>query len=86
MTRPTMFTDEQSQGDFKSMKHEHHFKPCDNGTIMIDLFSYEIPYGTAGKWFNTIYLTKYMRKLLEQRNKTIKNFAETDKWKKLLVK
>ena len=33
MKRPDMFIDEQVQGDFKMMKHEHHFKPCDNGTL-----------------------------------------------------
>ena len=86
MSKPNMFTDEQSQGDFKSMKHEHHFKPCDNGTIMIDLFHYEVPYGTAGRWFNSLYLGRYVKKLLELRNKTIKEFAERDRWKKLLVK
>ena len=86
MKKPNMFTDEQSQGDFKSMKHEHHFKPCDNGTIMIDLFHYEVPYGAAGRFFNSLYLGRYMKKLLELRNKTIKSIAETDRWKKLLVK
>ena len=45
MKRPDMFIDEQVQGDFKMMKHEHHFKPCDNGTILIDLLHFEIPYG-----------------------------------------
>ena len=86
MKKPHMFTDEQSEGDFKSMKHEHHFKPCDNGTIMIDLFHFVTPYGTAGRWFNTIYLTRYLRKLLEQRNKTIRELAEGEKWKKVLIK
>ena len=86
MSKPNMFTDEHSQDDFNSMKHEHHFKPCDNGTIMIDLFHYEVPYGTAGRWFNSLYLGRYVKKLLELRNKTIKEFAETDRWKKLLVK
>ena len=86
MKRPEMFTDIQSQGDFKSMKHEHHFKSCENGTLLIDLFHFETPYGMAGKWFNTLYLTRYMQKLLEQRNRTIKEFAESGKWKKLLIK
>ncbi|MDP4263709.1 MAG: SRPBCC family protein [Bacteroidota bacterium] len=86
MIKPTVFVDEQSQGDFKMMKHEHHFKPCDNGTIMIDLIRFEIPYGKIGKWFNALYLTRYMKHLVEQRNKTIKDFAETEKWKKLLMK
>lgn len=86
MKKHEMFTDEQSEGDFKTMKHEHYFKPCDNGTLLIDLFHFESPYGTLGKWCNTLFLTRYMKKLLEQRNKTIKEFAESDKWKKLLVK
>ena len=86
MTKPDMFTDEQVQGDFKMMKHEHHFKPCENGTIVIDLFHFESPYGMLGQWFNSLYLTNYLKRLLEQRNKTIKEFAETGKWKKLLIK
>ncbi len=86
MVKPKIFVDEQSQGDFKMMKHEHHFKPCENGTIMIDVIHFETPYGTMGRWFNTLYLTKYVRRLIEQRNKTIKEFAETDKWKRLLDK
>jgi ligand-binding SRPBCC domain-containing protein len=86
MKKPDMFIDEQVQGDFKMMKHEHHFKPCENGTIVIDLFHFESPYGIPGQWFNSLYLTKYLKKLLEQRNKTIKEFAESEKWKKLLIK
>ena len=27
MKMPDQFTDEQVEGDFKMMKHEHHFKP-----------------------------------------------------------
>jgi ligand-binding SRPBCC domain-containing protein len=86
MIKPKLFVDEQAEGDFKMMKHEHHFKPCENGTIMIDLIQFEAPYGIAGKWFNTLYLTRYIRKLMEQRNKTIKEFAESEKWKRLLNK
>lgn len=84
MKKGEMFIDEQVQGDFKIMKHEHHFKPCDNGTILIDLLHFEIPYGIFGEWFNSLYLTKYMKRLLEQRNKVIKEVAEGEKWKKLL--
>jgi ligand-binding SRPBCC domain-containing protein len=86
MKKPEMFTDEQAEGDFKMMKHEHHFKPCDNGTIMIDLLHFESPYGAIGRFFNSVYLTNYMRRLIEHRNQVIKDYAETDKWKKLLQK
>ena len=86
MKKPEMFTDVQLQGDFKMMKHEHHFKPCDNGTILIDLFHFESPYGLLGQWLNSLYLTQYLKGLLEQKNKTIKEFAESGRWKKLLIK
>ncbi len=86
MEKPVMFTDEQIQGDFKMMKHEHHFKPCENGTLLIDLFHFETPYGIIGKWFNSLILTNYLKKLLEQRNKTIKEVAESDRWRLLLIK
>ena len=86
MKKPEMFTDVQVQGDFKMMKHEHHFKPCDNGTILIDLFHFESPYGVLGQWLNSLYLTQYLKGLLEQKNKTIKEFAESGRWKKLLIK
>lgn len=80
MLQPDYFKDEMTEGDFTSMSHEHHFKTMDNGTIMIDIFKFESPFGIAGKIFNSIYLTSYMRKLLTQRNLVIKQYAESDKW------
>jgi ligand-binding SRPBCC domain-containing protein len=84
MERPFTFTDEMKKGDFKSMKHEHHFKSIDNGTLMIDVFKFEAPYGGLGKFFSSIYLSGYLEKLLEQRNLVIKDYAESNKWKHLL--
>jgi ligand-binding SRPBCC domain-containing protein len=86
MQKPLRFTDEQFKGSFKVMKHEHHFKACENGTIMIDVFQFEMGYGALGKWFNSLYLTKYLKRILEQRNNIIKDFAESNKWKSLLQK
>ena len=86
MLAPQSFTDELVNGDFKEMKHEHHFKSIQNGTLMIDLFSFESPYGGLGKMVNYVFLKRYLRKLLERRNQAIKEYAETDKWKFLLNK
>ena len=86
MKKPDMFVDEQVKGDFKTMKHVHHFKPCENGTIMIDLIDFEVPYGSVGKLFSKLYLTRYVKGLIEQRNKAIKEFAESEKWRKFLHK
>ena len=84
MKSPAHFTDEMIQGDFKSYKHEHHFKPIENGTLMIDLVEFETPYGAAGNLFNKLYLTRYLQKLLEHRNAVIKEYAESQKWKVIL--
>ncbi|MBS1567240.1 MAG: SRPBCC family protein [Bacteroidetes bacterium] len=86
MKPPLSFVDEMVDGDFKSMKHEHHFKSVANGTFMIDIFAFESPWGGLGKLVNRFYLTRYLHRLLEQRNNIIKEYAESDKWKFVLNK
>lgn len=81
--RPYFFTDEMAEGDFKTLSHDHHFKQTENGTIMIDIMKFEAPYGGIGRLFSKLYLAGYLRKLLETRNKTIREYAESDKWKGL---
>jgi ligand-binding SRPBCC domain-containing protein len=80
---PEFFVDEQEDGDFKMMKHEHYFKSIQNGTIMIDQFHFEIN-GLFGKLVNKFYLEKYMTQLLKERNKMIKEVAEGNLWKQYL--
>ena len=84
MQSPDFFIDEMIKGDFKSFHHEHHFKAVANGTIMIDLLNFETPYGTLGKIVNTLFLKSYIEKFLIKRNKVIKEYAETQKWKAVL--
>jgi ligand-binding SRPBCC domain-containing protein len=84
MQRPVLFIDEMILGDFKSFKHEHHFKETDNGTIMIDKVEFESPYKIAGKLLNRIFLKNYMKELLLKRNGVIKDYSESQKWKVIL--
>jgi ligand-binding SRPBCC domain-containing protein len=86
MNRPLSFTDEMVNGDFKTLRHEHHFKRIDNGTLLIDLFSFDAPFGGLGRMVNKLFLTRYLRKLLEHRNQVIKEYAESEKWKFILEK
>jgi ligand-binding SRPBCC domain-containing protein len=79
LKKSEVLINEQIEGDFKMMRHERHFKACANGTIVIDLFHFESPYGILGQWLNGLYLTRYIKKLLEQRNNAIKEFAESGK-------
>lgn len=84
LKRPYVFIDEQVEGPFKSLRHEHYFKPIQNGTLLIDQFRFDIGRGKAGTLFNNLYLTRYMERLLEERNKKIKEVAETAQWQKYL--
>jgi len=84
MQSPGLFIDEMIKGDFKSYRHEHHFKATDNGTIMIDLVTFESPYSTIGKIANSLFLKSYLERLLKKRNAVIKDYAETQKWKAIL--
>lgn len=85
MQKPFSFIDEQVKGIFKLMKHEHFFKPCDNGTIMIDQFYFDLHKGLLGKWLSHLYVNRYITQLLEERNKAIKTAAETNRWKQFLT-
>ena len=84
MEPPLSFTDEMMQGDLKCMKHEHYFKQVENGTLMIDVFYFEPPYGWLGTLASRLFLTRYFRRLLELRNQTIKDYAESGKWQHVL--
>ncbi len=85
MKSPVFFVDEMIKGDFKSFHHEHHFKAAANGTIMIDLLNFETPYGKIGKMANALFLKSYLQKFLIKRNDVIKEYAETQKWKAILI-
>lgn len=83
LRKPEYFIDEQEQGDFSLMKHEHYFKPVENGTIMIDQFRFETR-GLMGRILTKIYLEKYLTRLLIKRNEMIKKIAESNQWKQYL--
>lgn len=85
MQSPDFFTDEMIKGDFKTFNHEHYFKAVENGTIVIDKINFESPYGIIGKMANSIFLISYLEKLLTKRNAVIKDYAETQKWKAILI-
>ncbi|WP_317124918.1 SRPBCC family protein [Chryseobacterium nematophagum] len=76
MQKPFQFTDMMLEGAFKSMRHQHIFKPSEGKTLMIDIFEFESPFGMIGKVFNRIFLKNYLKNFLLERNKLIKSTAE----------
>jgi ligand-binding SRPBCC domain-containing protein len=82
--RPNFFRDEQLKGIFKSFCHDHKFEQIEDKVIMTDIFEYQSPFGIFGRIFNSLILTNYLRQLLKDRNNTIKEFAESEKWREVL--
>jgi len=74
---PHSFTDEMVEGAFRSIKHRHLFYSADGKTVMKDIFHFESPVGILGRLANYLFLTRYMKRLLEQRNDVIKKAAES---------
>lgn len=75
---PNSFTDEMTEGAFKSMRHEHLFFAVNDQTVMKDIFVFEPPHGILGEFVNFFFLGGYMTNLLKKRNKVIKEAAESD--------
>lgn len=83
--RPKYFADEMVSGAFKGFKHEHHFAESNGGTLMTDIFDYKLPFGILGKLADKLFLEKYMTELLTERNRIVKEFAESKKWKEIIT-
>lgn len=81
--RPHSFTDEMIRGAFAEFQHQHLFKDMTGGTLMIDIFDYKSPFGFLGKLADKLFLRKYMKELLITRNRVVKDFAETEKWRNI---
>jgi ligand-binding SRPBCC domain-containing protein len=73
---PNSFTDEMTEGAFKSIKHQHLFYAQNGSTLMKDVFVFETPFGLLGRLVNFLFLTRYMKNLLVRRNLVIKQAAE----------
>lgn len=71
--RPTWFVDEQVDGPFTAMRHEHLFVALGHRrTLMCDRMTVEVPGGAAGSLVTHVYL----RRLLKQRGQAVKLLAE----------
>ena len=84
MDRPHFFQDKMVKGAFKSLVHDHSFEQAGEYTIMKDVFRFESPLGILGEFANALFLTNYLKNLLEERNAIIREYAEGEKYKQLL--
>ncbi len=85
MDRPAYFQDVMIQGAFRSMRHDHFFRALSAGeTEMTDVFCFEAPVPVLGRIAEIVVLRRYMQALLHERNVVIRDFAESEEWRKVL--
>lgn len=82
LTRPQHFQDVMIRGAFKHLFHDHTFEDRGGKTLMTDRFEFSAPLGLLGTLAEIVFLTGYMRRFLEQRNRILQRMAESDEWKK----
>jgi ligand-binding SRPBCC domain-containing protein len=77
MERPVSFRDEEIDGPFEELVHEHDFEQLSREqTRMTDTFRFTSPYGVLGGLVDRLVLKRYMRRPLGARNVEVKTIAE----------
>ena len=76
--RPVYFQDTMSDGAFRSMQHDHFFRPLvGNRTEMTDVLRLSAPIPVLGRIAEVLILRRYMRDLLCDRCLVTKRVAES---------
>ena len=81
---PIHFRDSMVKGIFRRFDHDHNFTVESGGARMQDTFDFDSPLWFLGRIANALFVTRHLRRLLETRNRAIKEAAETAKWRSYL--
>jgi ligand-binding SRPBCC domain-containing protein len=73
-------------GTFKSFEHDHRFQEQDGETVMRDEIRFSAPFGVLGAMVEKLVLRNYLTRFLLERNKFIKQVAESETWREYLSK
>ncbi len=71
INKGVFFVDEQRIGPYKLWHHEHHFKEVAEGIEMIDIVSYELPFGKLGKLVEPILVAPKLKEIFDYRFKKV---------------
>jgi ligand-binding SRPBCC domain-containing protein len=82
MDRPRYFRDEMTAGAFAVFADDHWFEERDgagqSATVMTEELLFRSPYGLLGWVVDALVMRRYLRRLLEGRNRELKREAEGD--------
>ena len=85
LDRPAYFRDTMIRGAFRSMNHDHYFRPLSpDVTEMRDVFRFRAPLGILGSLVEFAVLRGYMQALLRERTAVLREIAESPAWRHYL--
>ncbi len=83
--RPRHFRDTMVRGAFKRFTHDHYFDDDGaGGTVMRDVLEYAAPLGPLGWLAEHLFLTAYLQRFLDARNRELKAVAESEEWRQFI--
>lgn len=83
--RPGYFRDSMVAGAFKRFDHDHSLvRLGPNTTLMRDVFDFTSPLGVIGRVADLLFLERYMISLLTERNRKLKELAESNAYAQFL--
>ena len=74
--RPAHFRDSMVHGRFRRFEHDHYFTQGTGHTVMRDVIEFASPFGLLGRLVDAMFLSSYLRDLIIERNRVIKEAAE----------
>jgi ligand-binding SRPBCC domain-containing protein len=66
-----LFVDEQVKGPYKYWQHKHYFQEIDEGTLIQDLVTYQLPFGPFGKLAHFLFVKKKLKEIFSYRKQKI---------------
>jgi len=68
---PYEFVDTQVKGPYKLWHHTHKFKEMSNGTSIVDVVRYELPFGPLGTLAHKLQVSGDVRKIFDYREQQV---------------
>ncbi|WP_335975815.1 SRPBCC family protein [Gaetbulibacter jejuensis] len=76
LEKPNYFVEEMVEGIFESFRNEFHFKAYGEKTLLVNVLSFELPYGFLGKMTKKVIMRNYAKSLLKSRVEYLKSAIE----------
>ena len=64
---PYYFADQQHHGPYTFWNHEHHFQAVDGGAEMVDLVTYQLPFGPLGDLVHKLWVGPRLERIFNFR-------------------